>query len=488
MPIYTDTFTEVDGTLLTSHVGGFGAWHAAVGPGPDTFPIYSNRLRIYDPTGDSSWENHASATIAIPAAGFDIYFDALASANSSLFSQPVKYGIALIGATGSTGWFGYLYWFDEGGGFDWWTVQLYQGAAWDLIINANAFGTTGVATASLSTTEAFRFGFEFGSNGVVRAFKEPSGGGTRTYLTSANGAAVAGSWNPALAGDYAPLVYATAMTPDICWLDNLSVETAEAPVTEVTVSGGGTVSIGGTLQLTAVTVPVGRTVTWTSSDEDVATVAADGLVTGVAAGTATITATSEGIEGKRPVTVTQAPIISAVPAATLFTLAADETTVSDLTVAISNIGTGTLTGLALEDTVYPGPVKDWLTASISGTTAPATVTLAAETVGVFGTVYSATISVTSTAAGVRNSPFELVVHLVVPPWVPVITETNPRWKTTGELDELNERLVGQGLDLVAGGGVEWHYADGDTAEIKVEVETDATTWAAPAAARTPTWG
>lgn len=48
-----------------------------------------------------------------------------------------------------------------------------------------------------------------------------------------------------------------------------------------------------TLQLTASVVPAGLTVTWTSSDTDVATVSNAGLVTGKAAGTATITATVE---------------------------------------------------------------------------------------------------------------------------------------------------------------------------------------------------
>ena len=50
------------------------------------------------------------------------------------------------------------------------------------------------------------------------------------------------------------------------------------------------VDVEETVTLTATTVPAGETVTWTSSDEEVATVAA-GVVTGVAAGTATITAT-----------------------------------------------------------------------------------------------------------------------------------------------------------------------------------------------------
>ena len=48
----------------------------------------------------------------------------------------------------------------------------------------------------------------------------------------------------------------------------------------------------------------GRTVTWTSSNASFATVSSSGLATGVAAGTATITATSEGRSGTATLTVT----------------------------------------------------------------------------------------------------------------------------------------------------------------------------------------
>ena len=53
------------------------------------------------------------------------------------------------------------------------------------------------------------------------------------------------------------------------------------------------VVVNATVQLTASVVPSGLTVTWTSSNTDVATVSSAGLVTGKAAGSATITATVE---------------------------------------------------------------------------------------------------------------------------------------------------------------------------------------------------
>ncbi len=68
------------------------------------------------------------------------------------------------------------------------------------------------------------------------------------------------------------------------------------PATSVTLSDTvAVVPVGETLQLSATVLPddaSNRTVTWSSSDEAIATVDASGLVTAVAAGTATITATT----------------------------------------------------------------------------------------------------------------------------------------------------------------------------------------------------
>jgi alpha-tubulin suppressor-like RCC1 family protein len=70
---------------------------------------------------------------------------------------------------------------------------------------------------------------------------------------------------------------------------------------------------GSTAGLTATTLDVagkvltGRTVTWTTSDPAVATVSQPGLVTGVAPGTATITATSEGKSGTSAITAIPIP-------------------------------------------------------------------------------------------------------------------------------------------------------------------------------------
>src|SRR5438128_12141869 len=83
-----------------------------------------------------------------------------------------------------------------------------------------------------------------------------------------------------------------------------------APVSSVTVTPDpATVQIGQTLQLTATlkdanqNVLTGRVVTWASGNTGVATVSSTGLVTGVAQGQATITATSETKTGTAAMTV-----------------------------------------------------------------------------------------------------------------------------------------------------------------------------------------
>jgi uncharacterized protein YjdB len=80
------------------------------------------------------------------------------------------------------------------------------------------------------------------------------------------------------------------------------------------VPGAATVIKGGTAQLTAVAYDdagatlTGRSVVWATSASQVATVDASGTVTGVAAGTAIVTATSEGKADSATITVTLVPV------------------------------------------------------------------------------------------------------------------------------------------------------------------------------------
>jgi hypothetical protein len=90
-----------------------------------------------------------------------------------------------------------------------------------------------------------------------------------------------------------------------------------APVATVTLTpGSATVNEGQTLQLAATlkdangNILTGRSITWSSSNSSAATVNATGLVTGVVAGSASITATSEGKSGSSAITVVHLPVAS----------------------------------------------------------------------------------------------------------------------------------------------------------------------------------
>src|SRR5206468_435945 len=87
-----------------------------------------------------------------------------------------------------------------------------------------------------------------------------------------------------------------------------TVPVASVAVSPATASRqvGQSVKLAATPQDAGGTALTGRVVTWGSSNPAVATVNGSGLVTGMAAGPATITATSEGKSGTAAITVTAA--------------------------------------------------------------------------------------------------------------------------------------------------------------------------------------
>src|SRR6059058_858719 len=96
-----------------------------------------------------------------------------------------------------------------------------------------------------------------------------------------------------------------------------TITVSRVPVAAVTVGfSTASVPVGQTVQLTATSKDAsgnplsGRPVSWGSSNTAVATVSAGGLVTGVTAGAATMTATSGGQSGTATVTVSTVPVAS----------------------------------------------------------------------------------------------------------------------------------------------------------------------------------
>jgi uncharacterized protein YjdB len=96
---------------------------------------------------------------------------------------------------------------------------------------------------------------------------------------------------------------------------SVTIEVEEAAVAEVTVTPSSATLVSGQATTLNATVRdgdgnalTGRTVTWSSSNSQVASVNSNGRVTGGNSGTATITATSEGVSGTAQITVSVVPV------------------------------------------------------------------------------------------------------------------------------------------------------------------------------------
>lgn len=129
----------------------------------------------------------------------------------------------------------------------------------------------------------------------------------------------------------------------------------QPPVATVTVTPPATtLAIGATATLTATVkqangaVLTGRAVTWSSSAPNIATVSGSGVVTAVAAGNATITATSEGKSGTASVTVSPPTTVGSV-------------TVTPVALTLTNNRPKTLTAAVLDAKGKPvkGPTIVW---------------------------------------------------------------------------------------------------------------------------------
>src|SRR5207247_2439219 len=106
-------------------------------------------------------------------------------------------------------------------------------------------------------------------------------------------------------------IYAgAAVGSAVATVDPAAVASVTLSPAAASVQGGATVQLGDVTKDSAGNLLTGRTVSWMISNAAVATVSASGLVTGVAAGSATITATSEGKSGTSTITVTNIPVAS----------------------------------------------------------------------------------------------------------------------------------------------------------------------------------
>ncbi|HEV8305296.1 MAG TPA: Ig-like domain-containing protein, partial [Gemmatimonadales bacterium] len=174
---------------------------------------------------------------------------------------------------------------------------------------------------------------------------------------------------------------------------------AVAPAT-ASVAVGQTVSLAATPKDSTGRALVARIVTWASSAPAVATVDGSGMVTGVAAGTATVTATSEGQSGAAVVTVVAASAASVASVT--------------LTPAAANVGVGQAVGLiaTLKDAngnALIGRVVTWVSsvpamATVNGSGLVTGVTAGAATVTASSEGRSGAAAITVTTPVVVTDP------------------------------------------------------------------------------------
>lgn len=148
-----------------------------------------------------------------------------------------------------------------------------------------------------------------------------------------------------------------------------------------------------------------------------------------------------------PVTFEVAPPppvrIALSPASISFADTVASTSAAAKTVAVSAEGIGTLSGMRVLVS-YGSGAAGWLTAALSDSSAPATLTLTPNNAGLNAGTYSATVSVVSPVAG--NSPKELSVTLEMAPQPPV---TGITVVAVGNLGRCGGELAMESAKLVA---------------------------------------
>lgn len=148
----------------------------------------------------------------------------------------------------------------------------------------------------------------------------------------------------------------------------------------VSVAAGSTVPLTATLKDSAGSALSGRTVSWASSNGGVAPVSGAGVVTGVTAGAATITATSEGKSGTATVTVTAPPTTVTNPG-TVTDLRVAGVTDTGVTLAFTEVTNGSGGAASYDVRMASGTSLTWGTSAPSVSRGTCATPLAGTTVG-----------------------------------------------------------------------------------------------------------
>jgi trimeric autotransporter adhesin len=192
------------------------------------------------------------------------------------------------------------------------------------------------------------------------------------------------------------------------------------------------------------TIPIaGRTVTWSSSSDAIATVSATGSVTGKALGTATITATAEGKSGTATVVVTNIPVASV--------------TITPLAGALTVGDTKTLTPITKDDAgnVLTGRAVTWTSSD------PAVASIIPNT-GVLTAKAPGTATITASSEGKTGT---LLVTVAEPQVASIAVSPGSVTVAAGKTTTLTATLTDGTGKTVTGPAVTWSTSDATKAAV-----------------------
>ncbi len=290
------------------------------------------------------------------------------------------------------------------------------GSVSGLSLTVQYAGTAGWLTTSLNTTTA-----------PATVTVQPSHAGlvAGTYTATLRIASASASNSPVSV----TITYTVTAPPSITLSATSRTFTAvvggaNPPAQTVQITNGGS----GTVSGLATSISYGSGSGWLAASLDATTAPATLTLTAtrgaLTAGTytATVNVTSPTASNSpRPITVTftvqAGPTIALSGTTASFSRASGTGNAPAATISVTNSGGGTLSGLSASIINYAGPAPNtgWLTATLNTATAPATLTITANT-GTAGAprnpgTYTATVRITSAVAG--NSPRDISVTFTV---------------------------------------------------------------------------
>ena len=234
----------------------------------------------------------------------------------------------------------------------------------------------------------------------------------------------------------------------------ITVTAAPPVVATVAVSlGTSSLTVGGTTTATATVRDAsgatisGQTVTWTSSDPNVASVSATGAVTARAAGSATITATAGGQSGSASLTVTVPPPVVTTVSVTLGASSVTVGQTTNATAVVRDAQGQPMTGQTVTWTSSNGAV-----ASVSPS-------------GVVTALGAGSTSITATAAGKSGSATLAVTVPAPAPVAQVSVAVGDASLTVGETTTATATLRDAQGNVLSGRTVTWSTSDASVATV-----------------------